>query len=47
MMRLMSDEYIVYCLYTEIEGVFSVGCGLLKSRLKTTVKEGKQPSLIA
>jgi hypothetical protein len=40
----MNDTYIVYCLYTEVEGVFYIGCGLAahgkqKSRLANTVRE--------
>lgn len=35
-------EYVVYCLYTEIEGVFYVGCSQDLSRLNTTVQECEQ-----
>lgn len=39
----MSDNSIVYCLYTEVEGVFYIGCSSRESRLKSTVKECEQP----
>jgi hypothetical protein len=40
----MNDTYIVYCLYTKVEGVFYIGCGQTahgkqKSRLGNTVRE--------
>jgi hypothetical protein len=35
-------EYSVYCLYTEVEGVFYVGCGQSPSRLHTTIEECRQ-----
>ena len=34
-------EYIVYCLYTDVEGVFYIGCGSNRLRLNTTINECK------
>src|SRR5215472_16095854 len=44
----MNDEYIVYCLYTEVEGIFYVGCGKAgngkgQSRLHSTSHECNTP----
>jgi hypothetical protein len=41
----VSNNYIVYCLYTKVGGVFYVGCGRGESRLRNTVRECEQPYL--